>query len=289
MIKKLLIGMSVLLSTVFIAILVLYYTTPVMDWALISKSIPRLCNTYLKDKTDDSFNKLCQNSSSNSESTPITPSTPTPTTQEPTAVTQVDPTADWKTFKSTLLNLSFKYPPESSYSEKNILADNLGKLATGSELSGLQIYFSDNNNKYPSFDATSKDFKAVDSVPHDLITGSMDSKTSFTVSSFSHEIVSEVGTGMYYFTGYSNMECSPGTSAILFVNPPQGSNLKYISFYLGANNKADFSKNRPSSDPCEVNENVINDAVKELADGKIVAVKDKLDKAIQIASTFTTK
>ena len=85
------------------------------------------------------------------------------------------------------------------------------------------------------------------------------------------------------------MECSPGTSAFLFVNPPKGSYLKYISFYLGRNDEADLTKDRPGADPCEVNETVINNAVKELADGKIATVKEKLEKAILIANTFTIK
>ena len=190
-------------------------------------------------------------------------------------------TSTWKTYNSNLVNLSFKYPPESSYQEENIIASR------GIKYTGLQIIFSDQNKNYPDFNVTSANFTADDSIGHDLINGNLDSKSSFSVTiDQGYGIIREIKSGIYYYSGYANMECSNSTQAYLFVKPPQNSGLKYISFYLGSNTQVDYMKDYINNDPCSPNPVVIKKAVQDLADDKILVVKDNLDEALIIAQTF---
>ncbi|MDP2642240.1 MAG: hypothetical protein Q8P62_00150 [Candidatus Peregrinibacteria bacterium] len=209
------------------------------------------------------------------------PVTTTPITSIVNPIVATKVSGALTTLNSKLVNLSFKYPAEANYKEENLQA------TYGIKYTGKQINFSDSNEKYPDFDATSIDFTAEAPYPIDLINGNLDSMNSFSVTiNQGYGITKELKPGIYFYAGYRNMECSHGTDAYLFVRPPKNSGLKYISFYLGANDEVDYSKDPIDSDPCSANPAVIKQGVKDLVDNKILAVKENLDKALAIAQTF---
>lgn len=118
-----------------------------------------------------------------------------------------------------------------------------------------------------------------------MITGSLDSKSSFTVADIATDsmLTTEVSPGMFAVTGYTNLECSPSVTSYLFVRPPQSSGLKYLSFFLGA---GEFSPSE-ISETCSVTIPAITKHIQMLdADA---SVKANLDQAVSIAKTFTTK
>ncbi len=202
------------------------------------------------------------------------------------AATTVDPTADWKVFISTVVNLTFKYPSTASFSESEPLA---ARTADGLIFTGHQVYFADKNKTFPAFDATSSDFTAEDSIPHDLITGTLDSKSSFTVSAYisSSPLITDEGNGIYKVTGYGSIECSPGVTSYLLIKPPANSGLKYISVFLGSDPNEFKGAELESNDACSPTAAAIAQHVKDFDTNKDVAIK--MLKAISIAKTFKVK
>ena len=196
-----------------------------------------------------------------------------------TSSATTDPTSNWKTYTATTIHLSFKYPSGSTYTQKE-------EIPPPVKTAGHQIYFSDSSKAYPSFYATSTDFVASDTIPHDLIKGDLTSATSFTVNGFdmTKSLVKEVTPGVYLFSGYSTAECSPGTSSHLFIAAPKNSGLKYIDFYLGAG--AAFTDADNGTEPCDIKAASITQRVNDLQNGKVTDVKASLDKALLITTTF---
>jgi len=210
-------------------------------------------------------------------------------TSRPTATPSVASTADWKTYKSSIVNLSFKYPPSSTFSEEDL---SLGIKAEVVK-SGHDVYFRDNSQNYPNFDAFTTDFKAEDTVPHDLINGTLESATSFSVQREfrpEYDSIKEIKPGIFQFVGYMNVECTVGMQSYLFVRPPQNSGLKYISFFLG--NIAGFKDSdfTSLSDPCgDAKPEAIKRLTQEAENGQQSEIKNNLTKAVQIANTFSIK
>ncbi|KKQ73940.1 MAG: hypothetical protein US94_C0019G0006 [Berkelbacteria bacterium GW2011_GWB1_38_5] len=198
--------------------------------------------------------------------------------------TSPDATANWKTFNSSLVNLSFKYSPESNYQEKDTNTD----AQPSQQLKGKEIYFSDVNKKYPDFETITSDFSIVDSVSHDIISGNLDSKDSFKGISYydkQYQKIIEKENGIYQVIGYGNMECSPTTGSFLIIKPPLNSGLKYISFYLGSG--AEFTKeDSTTQDICEIKSTSIENRINDIQNGKVSEISDNLAKALLIAKTF---
>lgn len=122
MIKKILIGLSVLLNVICIALLVIYLTTPVIDFALIGRSIPRLCDTYFKDATKKEYNILCHRNYTRTKDT-ITFPIPEETSTEPTF-----PSAP--TVTSTPVNTTPTTAPGTVSSPTSSVSDTVLKNAT---------------------------------------------------------------------------------------------------------------------------------------------------------------
>jgi hypothetical protein len=197
------------------------------------------------------------------------------------AETSLDPTTNWKTHTSKILNLSFKYPETSSYSEKD--------LDSSIRTAGHQVYFKDNNG-YPNFEVTTLDFKAEDSIPHDLITGTLKTEDSFSIPLMednSTPIKTEVAPGIYHVTGFSNMECSPAVSSYLFVKGPDNSGIKYISFYLKGKDSDAVTISKDSGDPCTISDQKVAEEIKALDANTASTIEFK--EALEIAKTFSVK
>ena len=184
-------------------------------------------------------------------------------------------------FTSAKVHLSFSYPRSSSYVETEPL---LARKSTGLNLAGKQVQFNDANNINPSFNTTTTDFSAEDSIPHDILQGTLDSTSSFSIATFEKttQIVKEISPGMFMITAYGNIECSPEVSSFLFVRPPTGSGLKYISFYLGGNSFTDSE----IGNTCRPQSDVISKHLTSLTTSSTVLTV--LPKAIAIAKTFKT-
>lgn len=185
-------------------------------------------------------------------------------------------------FDSELVNLSFSYPKSSAYREEDLFAQK-NSLLGNLEHSGKKVNFSDKNNLMPEFSAVTEDFSADDLVTHDLIEGSLASKESFQVKGYEPDYskVIEKEKGIYQFIGYKNQECSPAVNSYLFVSPPENSNLKYISFYLGSAGEFDSSS-------CVPEESLIKSKIEEIANGGIEKINLKLQSALRVAKTFVT-
>ena len=210
---------------------------------------------------------------------PFAPAATVSPSPSPTASATANPTAGWKHFDSKLVNLSFLYPPGSLYKERDVLA------GTPVTHTGLYVAFTDASA--PSIDVISNGFSAQDSVPHDIVEGTLDSPTSFhvTVYDAASAVTKKLGAGIYQVTGYYNMECSPGISSLLIVAPPASSGLKYISFMLGGTDFMNI-KTAPGGDPCSPSASVITAAIKKITDGNNAEVNANLDTALKIAGTF---
>lgn len=185
-------------------------------------------------------------------------------------------------FKSSIVNLQFTYPNDSSYREIEPLKS---REAQGLKQTGHQVYFSDKNKLRPSFDATTGDFTAQDSIPHNLLVGTLENRTTFTIASFekSTMITTEVSPGMFQATAYGNQECTPAVGSYLFVRPPQGTSLKYISFDLGSD---EFSQNEIET-TCVPTIEAKTRRISNLSTS--TAVITALNKSIAIAKTFSIK
>lgn len=216
-----------------------------------------------------------------SQTQPTTPApvAQTPVTNQPVVTQPADEITSWKKFDSKLVNLSFSYPPRSEFQEKNVFAGRNIKYA------GKDIYFSDKNNYSPAFETITKDFSVTDSVPHDIIKGTLDSENSFKVAIFEDKYTKVIkkDTGIYQVTGYGNMECSPFVQSMLIVAPPVNSNLKYISFYLG--NASDFAKNE-LQEVCTPKDVAIQNKISSILNGQDNEINSELDLAIKIAKTL---
>jgi hypothetical protein len=217
---------------------------------------------------------------------PTPASEPTPTVTPSANLSTPADISAWKTFDSALINLSFHHPASLSYREEDALADR-NIVHTGRE-----VHFFDSSRSTPSFVAMTDDFSAVDSIPHDIIDGTLEDEYSFRVTVFDERplsIISSPAPGMYRVIGAGNMECSPFVSALLFVRPPEGSGLQYLQFFLGSIPEftdSDYEQD-PSGSRCELSDAAIERAILALADDAEIALRTEV--AIAIARTFTVR
>ena len=183
-------------------------------------------------------------------------------------------------FDSKLINLSFTIPENSNYVERDIFENSKIKHT------GRDVYFQDLNKSDSSFGAISKDFSADDVVPHDFIIGNLDTEKSFYVSYFVNKYtrIIKKAPGIYLVVGFDDMECSAAVTPLLIVAPPQGSDLKYISFFLG--NPKSFLRQGSQSDPCSVNDFSIRQTISSIVNGKDEKINENLNNALKIAKTF---
>lgn len=183
--------------------------------------------------------------------------------------------SDWKLFVSQLLPLQFRYPPDSTVIEDEYLT------AQGLVHTGKQVHYGEANGHFPPFDAITDDFSVVDSTPHDIVDGPLDSTTSFRVTVFDeqYEVITEVEPGMFRVDGYGNIECSPFISTLLVVRPPKGSGLEYVQFYLGS--VPDFAESdMREDDTCSPTDAAIRLKLTELAHDRNIAQQLELARAI---------
>lgn len=208
------------------------------------------------------------------------------TTPTPSPTATPDVTANWKTLKSEIINLSFKYPTDSSYAESQFVSSDGTVL-----VSGHKVNFIDQNKKSISFSTVTSDLNIQNSsIPQDNVTGAVNNINSFTLSYMYNDMTRrlEVAPGMYQITGFMTPECSPSLASYLIVKAPAGSGLKYIEFYLGAIEgdfaTADFAESDVS---CLLK----TESFDKYADKTIAseAVKTNLAQAISIAKTFSVK
>jgi hypothetical protein len=184
--------------------------------------------------------------------------------------------------KAYVSNLTFLSPSESNYVETEPLKD---RIAKGLAVTGHETYFADANKINPEFDLITSDFSVQDTFPHDLVEGTLDSVSSFSIATYDKATmkVIEVSPGMFQVTAYGNLECSPGLSSDLFIRPPKGSGLKYIHFSLGQDSFLDSE----ISATCRPSDEAISRRVAALSAKPNVAAA--LARAIAIAKTFSVK
>lgn len=187
---------------------------------------------------------------------------------------------DSEKFNSKLINLSFSHPSGSAYEERSVFE---GK----NDYKGSDIYFKDMTGNALSFEAISKDFvSAPDSVIHDIVEGNLSSLKTFklrTLGDKKYTKIIERYPGMYQVVEYSSWECSPSVDTQLLVLPPEGSDLKYISFSL--ENPMGFSGDE-MQEICEPKEDIIRNRINSIVEGLVPKVNEDLGSAITIAKTF---
>lgn len=191
-----------------------------------------------------------------------------------------------KTFSSDLVNFSFLYPAISDFQEEDIFADR--EAFPDVESTGKKILFQDQNNQAPEFEAITKDLTVTGlTVPYDILEGDLGSEDSFKMTIFyedSYTKTISMGDGIYWVTGYFNMECSPFIDSYLIVNPPEGSGLKYISFYLGS--AGAFAEDE-LEDICLPKDSAIIAKINSVVNRETESINERLDLAVQIAETFS--
>ena len=157
-------------------------------------------------------------------------------------------TASEKTFVSQLINLSFRYPSTMDFTEEDFSKDS-------PDSTGKSVLFKDNtaaeNTSAFGFEAVTTDFKEIDTVPQDLLPEEtiLNSSTNFASSNVLGPYAQSrsVAPGMYLVASYFGGEGNASFPITLFVEPPRGSGLKYISFSLGDGTKQREScSQRPS-------------------------------------------
>lgn len=194
--------------------------------------------------------------------------------------------AELKTFSSELVNFSFSYPSTSDFQEKDIFADR--EAFPDVESTGKNILFQDQNNQAPEFNAITKDLTVTGlTVPYDILDGDLNSEDSFKITTFYNDLYTKtipMGVGIYWVTGFTNMECSPFVNSYLIVNPPEGSGLKYILFYLG--DAGAFAEDE-LEDICLPKDSAIIAKINSVMNREISFINERLDLAIQIAETFS--
>lgn len=186
-------------------------------------------------------------------------------------------TIDQKILNSSLVNLSFRYPPSSNYTEQDDYTDNEIQHV------GTIVRFNDSTVQYPMFEAVTQDFLESNSVSHDMVRGSLDSKDSFSVLIMDNSTmqVKELADGIYQAIGYFNLECSPSVDSYVFVRPPEGSGLKSIQFYVGSRTEGLVDSN----EICSPTTDSIKDVINNLAQDE--SVQGKIENILALAKTFS--
>ena len=199
------------------------------------------------------------------------------------------PTQSTKIFKSSLVNLIFQYPGSSSYAEED-------SSKNGTTKTGRQVYFRDATTLLPNFDATTSDFAFSDSVSHDLLPGVkvLDASTNFQTAA-SNELGNQaqsksIAPGMHLVAGFNNIEMTTSFPIYLIVEPPKGSGLKYLSFYLGDDAALITSADQKKDDQglTLMTDEGIKRIIALGLNEQLPLIKEKLAQAIVIAQTFTT-
>jgi hypothetical protein len=188
-------------------------------------------------------------------------------------------TSDWQTYQNEEYGFEFKYPSKGEYEEKDSLREK------GIKYSGKELSFIDKKNILPRFFVLTKDFSVVDSFPHDIVNGTLESDTSFDINLYNdqYEQIIKKNEGVYQVIGYGNIECSPFVSSYLIVQPPTESEIKYIAFSLGGTDR--FSDEEIDG-ICIPKDKAITKRINAIKNGEFKEINVSLEDALNISKTF---